>query len=380
MTMKILFIHRKQFHQRPPVVSAVQYLAELGYHPHVITTGISNEYRESFNNRGLGLTIIPFEYTKSLIKNTLNGFIWGARARKEIRRLSKDEEVLLWIEGNYTFTSLGADFINEYSHILQNQELFDLPTRKGRYVMKTLKKIMPTAVASFAPEYNRANIYRALLHLKETPFVLPNKPAFLPSKKDLGALREKYSDIVDKINGRKVILYQGNLTRERNLDYFIKACSQLDSNQYVTILLGKGTDVLNEYKKYDSNLIHVEYIPAPDYLFITSLAYIGIVSYTPDKLNTIYCAPNKIFEYSAFGIPMLGNDIPGLKYTIEDAGCGIVCDDHSVEDIYDKINKLINNYQAMSSNATSFFNTVDNKATIKIVMERTKRRLNKILD
>lgn len=375
--MKVIYIHRKQFHQRPPVISAVQFLSELGYHPHVITTGISKEYRESFYNKGLGLSIIPFEYTKSLIRNTINGFLWGNKARKEIRQLSKDEEILLWIEGNYTFTSLGADFINEYPHILQNQELFDLPTRKGMFVMKTLKKIMPTAVASFAPEYNRAYVYTALLKLKDVPVILPNKPAFLPTKEELKVIGEKYVDIVQKINGRRVILYQGSLARERNLDSFIKACGLLDNNEYVTVLLGKTTEALSDYKKYNPNLIHVEYIPAPDYLYITSLAYIGIVTYSPDKLNTIYCAPNKIFEYSAFGVPMIGNDIPGLRYTIDNAECGIVCDDHSVDDIYNKINILIANYQAMSSNAVSFFNTVDNKATIKMVMERTSKRLNK---
>ena len=375
--MRIIYIHRKDFHKRPPVISAIQYLSELGYHPHVITTGISNVYSERFKTNGVGLTVIPFDYSNSLVKNTLNGYLWGIKARKEINRLAKESEILLWIEGNYTFTSLGADFINKYPHVLQNQELFDLPTRKGRIVMNTLKKIMPTAVACFAPEYNRAYVYTALLKLKDVPVVLPNKPAFLPSKENLKEIGGRYVDIVQKINGRRVILYQGSLARERNLDSFIKACSLLDNKEYVTVLLGKTTEALSDYKKYNPNLIHVEYIPAPDYLYITSLAYIGIVTYSPDKLNTIYCAPNKIFEYSAFGVPMIGNDIPGLRYTIDDAGCGIVCNDRSVDDIKKKLDQVISNYQVMSEKATKFFNSVDNKATIRDVVEKVKAKLNK---
>jgi glycosyltransferase involved in cell wall biosynthesis len=241
----------------------------------------------------------------------------------------------------------------------------DTQSRKGQYQLKTLGKIMSTALANFSPEYNRANIYRALLGLKDTPYVLPNKPAFLPTKDSLMEMGIRYKDIVNKINGRRVILYQGLLGKERNIGSFIKVIRKLDKGKYVTVLLGKKTPMLDIYKYHDPNLIHIDYLPAPDYLFITSLAYLGIVSYLPDKLNTIFCAPNKIFEYSAFGIPMLGNNIPGLKYTIEESGCGLVCDDSSEEDIFEKLNVILNNYQKYSENAIRFFNSVDNKETIR---------------
>ncbi|KAA6307134.1 hypothetical protein EZS27_041199, partial [termite gut metagenome] len=38
---------------------------------------------------------------------------------------------------------------------------------------------------------------------------------------------------------------------------------------------------------------------------------IGIVSYAFDDLNHVFCAPNKTWEYTGFGIPMLGNNAPG---------------------------------------------------------------------
>ena len=49
---------------------------------------------------------------------------------------------------------------------------------------------------------------------------------------------------------------------------------------------------------------------------ITSYARIGINFYRPNCLNKAFCAPNKIYEFSGFGIPIIGNDIPGLKNTI----------------------------------------------------------------
>ena len=367
--MKIVFIHRNEFHKRPPVISVVQYLIELGYRPHVITTGISQQYVEIFKEKNIGLTVLPFNMTTSTVHNIFAGISWGKKARYEISRIAKEEKILLWIEGNYTITSLKTDFINKYPHILQIQELPDTQNLKEKYQHKLLSSIMPTALANFMPEYNRACILSAHFKLKKVPYILPNKPAFLPSRDQLSIIGEGYKDIVNKIAGRKVILYQGSLYKERNLENFIKATSELDAKEYVTVLLGEETKELETYFKINPNIIYVNYIPAPDYLFITSLAYIGLVTYSPYALNTIYCAPNKIFEYSAFGIPMIGNDIPGLKYTIEAAKCGVVCDDKSAKSISVGIKYVLNNHKEMSENAMRFFESVNNKQTIKDALE-----------
>ena len=73
-----------------------------------------------------------------------------------------------------------------------------------------------------------------------------------------------------------------------------------------------------------------------------------------------------------FGVPMLGNDVPGLKYTIELNGFGITCDDSSEESILNGIKTIEDNYQEMSAKARNYYESVDNKETIKEVINIIK--------
>ena len=200
-------------------------------------------------------------------------------------------------------------------------------------------------------------------------------PSTIFDKTKLKELAIKYENYGKIIGNRKVILYQGILSAERNLDNFIRATSELDPERYVTVLVGRKTKFVERYKAINPNLIHVDFIPAPDYLYFTSFAHIGIVTYKADSLNTMYCAPNKLFEYGAYGVPMLGNDIAGLKYTIEFCGCGLVCDENSVDSIKASIQRIEDNYQQFSKRAREYYNSVDNKMIIKKIVEMASSNL-----
>lgn len=376
--MKIVYIHRNEFHKRPPVISAVTNLVSCGVKPFVITTAVNETYKQYFYENGVEYFVIPFQLKTTFYKNAINSILWGAKVRQFIRSRFKKEEIILWIEGNYTFSSLGATFINNYYHILQHQELYDESTRKGKYYKKIISKIISTSLANFVPEYNRAQIYRMVFKLDMLPYVTPNKPAFIPTPMQLQEISRRYNKY-DELFSKRIVLYQGIITKERNLDAFISAAMQLNQDVYRVVILGQATDYLDNYKKRYPSLIHIPYISAPDYLYITSRAYIGIVTYDTFELNTIYCAPNKIYEYSAFGIPMVGNDIPGLKYTIESYGCGLVCDAKDDEEIYNALLNIIEHHDEMAQNAIEFFNTTDNKNTYKKALMEIEKRLNNIV-
>lgn len=370
--MRIIYIHRNEFHKRPPVISAVTNIIKCGEKPFVITTSINDTYKKFFEENNIGYHVEPFVLTRHFWANAFRSYLWGKKVRNFITRKFSSEEVVLWIEGNYTIDSLRPDFINKYKHILQLQELYDSRIMKGKLLERSLRKLLPTSRAVITPEYNRAEIIRAFFKLETTPYVLPNKATFFPDEEDLKRLSEKYDNIRTAIKGRKAILYQGILTRERNLDTIVKALATLDSDKYVTVLLGKETKFVAEYKRLDPNLIHIPYIPAPDYLYVTSLAYIGILEYAPTSLNLIYCAPNKIFEYGYFGIPMLGNNIPGLKYTIEANSMGCLFESNNSTSIINSVNDIINNYEIYSYNAKKYFDSVDNKETVKQILNKLK--------
>ena len=107
------------------------------------------------------------------------------------------------------------------------------------------------------------------------------------------------------------------------------------------------------------------YITAPYHLEVTSHAFIGILIYAPvygtftSPLNSIYCAPNKLYEFSHFGIPMIGNNIPGLKYTIESYKMGCCLPFFNAESLKNAITDLTDNYETYAENARRFYDEDD---------------------
>lgn len=370
--MKIVFIHRAVFQKRPPVISAFKILISLGYNPILITCGINDEYKAELERHNIEYHIINFKLASSLPLKIYYSLYFRYKVFSLLKELSKINELLLWVEGNYTLVALGTK-IKKYKYILQLQELYKKQTEK--YI---LGRIINGAEIIFMPEYNRSVLYQVWFSLKKRPVVLPNKPYYIPNNKHLAQLKIKYKDLISELEGKKIILYQGNVCQERDLKPFIKAVKTF-GDHYKFVILGKDYGVLSSYKEIYKDIIHIEHIDSPDYLLITSMAYIGIVTYVPDKLNSMYCAPNKIFEYSGFSIPMIGNDIPGLKYTIEKYNMGVIVDDTCQSEIVNAISTIESNYELYSTNADKFYLSVDNYVTIKSEFEIYQKKCAELL-
>ena len=86
-------------------------------------------------------------------------------------------------------------------------------------------------------------------------------------------------------------------------------------------------------------------------------------------MNHLFCAPNKTWEYSGFGIPTLGNDLPGLEYSIGSAGAGRCVDFDDKDAIIEAIKDIDNKYEEYSSNATKFYNSFDVGTSLKSITE-----------
>lgn len=103
--------------------------------------------------------------------------------------------------------------------------------------------------------------------------------------------------------------------------------------------MGRESDYLHELQKeYPNGFEYLGFIKPPHHLAIQKYCDIGILTYVSDtgSINPIFCAPNKIFEYARLGMPMLCNDIPGLKYTVESSDMGYCCDINDTDDIQKK--------------------------------------------
>lgn len=119
---------------------------------------------------------------------------------------------------------------------------------------------------------------------------------------------------------KKIIVYQGVLSEERNVSSYIRVLTKLPTEIKLK-LIGTGPDV-KYYKQLCSELklqdrvIFTGKIPYSQLLKESVDCRIGIVNYLMDDLNNFYCSPNKLFEYIQCKIPVICSPQPFLKEVI----------------------------------------------------------------
>lgn len=135
--------------------------------------------------------------------------------------------------------------------------------------------------------------------------------------------------------------------------------------------MGRFSYYLKELmQKYDNKFEYVGFYQPPEHLEVIRHADVGILTYVPQNrsINALFCAPNKIFEYGMFGLPVLGNDIPGLKYIIEYEKIGCCFEQDNIEDIECAIEDVIVNYQQYSQNIMNYVERINVEAEVKRVL------------
>lgn len=357
--MNYVIIQKSKFTQVPPVISTIKLLVELGHEVTIIDEYISDYWKDELNKWGVKYYEIPKTNSESVIGKLIAYYKFRRKTLRLLNKIySEDPNRILWIEGAYTMISLGKA-IKKYRYILYIVELND----KFKLQMRAVKKLIYDAELVIMPEYHRTILYQVWFGLKKRPAVLSNKPYFIPSNEELNIIAKNYQKELEVFSKKKVILYQGKVHPERDLSPFLKAISNL-GDEYQVVILGDTHPILSQYKRILPSLIHINFIPAPDYLVFTRMCYLGIVTYDPLEFNTTFCAPNKIYEYACFGKPMIGNDIPGLKI-VEDGGAGLLVDESNVEEIQNAITIVNDNYNDFSQKARKFYQDTDNKSVLK---------------
>lgn len=354
----ILFLSFQKPSGLPPFLALIDTLLQSGqYNIKVVAAEYDDETDDLY--RGKNVEFIHF-YNRELSKNSLYRkyqilkYEWIVKQnfKKYISSIPHD---ILWVIHELTAIRVG-NLIKE-PFILTTYELNDT----FPYVLKKLAPISKKAKVNVVCEYNRGQMMKLWFKLKDDPIVLPNKPCVVPSKKNIHT-----DTIVDQIK-EKIVLYQGYMApSERNLSALCDAVEEL--KDYRLVLMGRKNDYVKSLLASHPRAVHIDYIKAPRHLNVTSHAHIGIVTYSYHSLNTIYCAPNKIWEYSSFAIPMIGNNIPGLKYTIEQSNSGICVDTDDKNAIKNAILKIDSEYNSYASNARKMYESCDISSIIDSIL------------
>lgn len=347
MKKDILLIHFGKISALPPALAILDSFVDEGnYVITVLASEYDPEIDEIYTKKGVNFIHC---YDRVLSRNALYrkfqiikyDYIFYNCVKRAMAAKKYD---YIWVL--HEVTAIRIAHLLKIPFILTTYELND----KNPFLTKRLIPIANKATINVVCEYNRAHIMRAQYHLKKLPYVIPNKPVIHPRKRDLPT-----GTVVNNIK-EKIVLYQGQMyAHERNLEALCKAVCSMEG--YKLVLMGsKNTYTESLCAKYPS-IVHIDYIKAPYHLNVTSHAYIGYVSYSSNALNTLYCAPNKIWEYAGFGIPMIANDIPGLKYTVGASGAGLCIDTDDVDAIVSAISTIDKNYNEFSRHSLAFYET-----------------------
>ncbi len=363
----VTVVHLTDLIMYPPVINLVENLINNGHSVNLVSYNIGGLPKKILENNNFNYTELTQVEGQSIVKRIKRRLKKNKESRNAVKKYMENSDVL-WTTTDLTVRSLGK-MIFSYRHVMQLMELIDrYPLFKGsRQFDFPIQKYAQNAWKVVVPEENRAYIQKIWWDLKKTPLVLPNKPYSIPLLNEYKDMEE----VIDKLakEKRKIILYLGVLTSDRNLENFAKAVKMLEQD-YAIFIVGK---VLDDYEikmeKFLREYPFVEYLgyfPAPRHLEFLKYAYIGLLPYKPEKghvcqseLNALYCAPNKIYEYSAFGVPMLGSDVMGLKYPFEKYDMGICCDENSVESIVNSIKIIDIKHSIMSENCKAFYDSID---------------------
>jgi len=360
----------------PPVISICNILSELNYE--IVYIGSCSDVNTEKNliekNR------VRFYKTSLYGGNGMQRVIQQWKYRKQVLKILKTEynqkNTYLWLLHSET-VSLFSDVLDCYDTISHLFE-FKNPSQKLAYKilnpfssfefdLKKSKKII-------CCEYNRAHITRVIYGLDRLPYILPNKP-YNKLSEEVAILPPSIQEVVAKYRDKKIILYQGIFIPERKVDGFIEAVNLLP-NDYVLFLMGGGSSLYDELKsKYQSDrIVFLPFIAPPLHLEITKLAYIGILVYIVNDvpinhaINVLYCAPNKLYEYSKFGIPMIANDLPALDMVFSQNRAGVCLQTLSAKEISEAILKIDSDYEVYSRLSHQLYESIDMVDLVKNIV------------
>ena len=365
--MRVLVVSGRDISAFPPIRNLIKILVRNGHAVTVITRDSKGTYFPEMEN---------INYIVNPGANNMRLYLSGRRKLRKLVKKYMQENDVLWTTTDSTVRDLG-NCVLRYPHIMQLMELIeDMPALpRIKRIGLNIKRYAKQANAVVVPEINRAYIQKTWWGLSKTPYVLPNKMDL----ETIENVPDYVTSIVNEIRNepRKVVLYQGIFASDRNLDKFADAIDEL-KDEYCLFLMGEDSEYRQKLCKEHKNVKYLGYIQPPYHLLVTKYAHIGLLPYSTSSqlahysiLNALYCAPNKIFEYAACGLPMIGSNVLGLRYPFEQYGIGYVCETQSIDEIKDSIKEIISNYDEMKGNCIDFYNSVDMDAIVNRIIEES---------
>ena len=127
-----------------------------------------------------------------------------------------------------------------------------------------------------------------------------------------------------------------------------------DDDKVVIVFMGYGQleEDIKIASKENKNIFFYPAVAPEIVLEYTSSADIGISFIENTCLSYYYCLPNKLFEYSMVGLPVIVSNMKEMRELVEKYDMGIVVTDDKIESMNNAIDKILqSDIKQMKQNA-----------------------------
>ena len=220
----------------------------------------------------------------------------------------------------------GAPLVYDAHELYPEQK--SLSARQRKICSEAENRLIKSANIIFTVNKSIAGEMAARYGIPE-PRVLLNALDRIPAFQS----EEKYDLLRRQIGldaSRRILLYQGGMVANRNLEILVKAMSLLETQDVDLVFLGNGPllerlkRIARSNKLLDSRVFFLPAVKQEVLLQHTASADVGIIPYPHVDLNSYYCTPNKLFEFIQAGLPILANKSPELERFVGGEGFGMV--------------------------------------------------------
>tara|TARA_B100000401_G_scaffold438443_1_gene387190 strand:+ start:10573 stop:11724 length:1152 start_codon:yes stop_codon:yes gene_type:complete len=197
--------------------------------------------------------------------------------------------------------------------------------------------------------------YEKKLGYKKNELIL-NSPFIKKFKDEISNYKKNYfNDLYSIPDNRLIFIYLGMLEKGRGIEYAVKAFSSSKIKSHI-VFIGHGSlelEIILASKKFNNIHLHNP-VPHEEVVSLVKNADVGLCIVENISLSDYFCLPNKLFEYSFSGIPVLASNFPDIANYVSLFNLG-TCTEINEESIISSIQDIELNDGIKNKNFNNLF-------------------------